>query len=173
MEKLKISFFLFFFSSLSSACQSTKAFHFETFADPKGDLHIIQANSDRVQQKCLFLNAEGDNKWRHQYFMYVLSDKQEVLEIMESTHLDVDSCSSQFRAVERILKAEPKVKICVRDELKKSQASDNQKDVVSFGLLGQHTVTKEGLTFDTICSSKNCVGDNSAWVDTCPGFAKH
>jgi len=118
------------------------------------------------------MNAEGDNSWRHQYLMYVLTDKREVLEIMESTHIDGDSCRSQFRAVEKILKAEPHVKICVRDELRESQVPDVQKELVLFGSLGNHKVTQEGLTFDTICNSKKCVGDNSAWVDTCPGFIK-
>jgi hypothetical protein len=172
MQNLKNSLFLFFFSSLISACQSTKAFRLETFPDLKGELHIIQTNSDRVQQKCLFMNAEGDNNWRHQYFMYVLSDKSEVLEVMESTHTDGDSCSSQFHAVEKILKAEPQVKICVRDELRKSQVPDAQRELILFSSLGQHKVTHQGLTFDTICNSKKCVGDNSPWVDTCPGFVK-
>lgn len=172
MQNLKNSFFLLFLSSLISSCQSTKAFRLETFPDPKGDLHIIQANSDRVQQKCLFMTAEGDNSWRHQYLMYVLNNKHEVLEIMESTHIDGDSCRFQFRAVEKILKAEPQVKICVRDELRKSQVPDPQKELILFGLLGQHKVSYVGLTFDTICNSKKCVGDNSAWVNTCPGFIK-
>ncbi len=104
--------------------------------------------------------------------MYVLSDKHEVLEIMESTHIDGDSCRSQFRAVEKILNAEPRAKICVREELRKSQYPETQKELVPFGRLGQHKVTHEGLTFDSICNSKKCVGDNSAWVDTCPGFEK-
>lgn len=172
MQNLRNSLFLLFICSLISACQSTKAFRLETFPDSKGDLHIIQANSNHIQQKCLFMNAEGDNNWRYQYFMYALSEKHEVLEIMNSTHIDGDSCRSKFRAVEKVLKAEPRVKICVRDELRKSQVPDSQKELILFGSLGQHRVTHEGLTFDTICNSKKCVGDNSAWIDTCPGFVK-
>lgn len=172
MQNLKNSLFLFLLGSLISGCQSTKAFRLETYPDPKGDLHIIHANSNRVQQKCLFMNAEGDNSWRHQYLMYVLSDKHEVLEIMDSTHIDGDSCHSKFHAVEKLLETEPQVKICVRDELRKIQVCDAQKALISFGSLGKYKLTQEGLTFDTICNSKKCVGDNSAWVDTCPGFVK-
>lgn len=172
MQNLKNNLFLFFFSSSISACQSTKNFSLETFPDPKGDLHIIQTSSDRVQQKCLFMNAEGDNSWRHQYFMYVLNNKHEVLEIMESTHTGGDSCRSKFLAIEKLLKVEPLVKICARDEMRKSQIPEAKKELISFGLLGKHKVTQEGLTFDTICNSQKCIGDNSMWVDTCPGFAK-
>jgi len=172
MRNLKNSLFLFLFGTLVSACQTTGVFRFETFPDQKGDLHIIHTNSDRIQQRCLFLDAEGDNNWRHQYFMYVLSDKSEVFEIMKSTHTDEDFCRSQVRAIEKILEAEPRAKICVRDELKKGQDPEAQKELVPFGRLGQHKVTYEGLTFDSICNSKKCVGDNSAWVDTCHGFVK-
>ncbi|OQW53712.1 MAG: hypothetical protein A4S09_06590 [Proteobacteria bacterium SG_bin7] len=98
MRNLKSSsLFLLLFGTLVSACQSTKNFRLETVHDQKGDLHIIHTNSDRVRQRCLFLNAEGDNNWRYQYFMYLLSDKDEVLEIMKSTHTDGDFCKSQVR----------------------------------------------------------------------------
>lgn len=105
--------------------------------------------------------------------MYVLSDKNEALEIMQSTHLDGDYCRAQVRAIERLLGAESQAKICVRDELKRSQDAETQNETISFGPLGQYKVTHEGPTFDSICNSQKCVGDNSAWVDTCPGFPKH
>ncbi len=104
--------------------------------------------------------------------MYVLSDKNEVLEIMQSTHTDGDFCRSQFRAIEKMLETEPQVKICARDELKESQDPETQNEPISFGPLGLHKITHEGPTFDSICNSKKCVGDNSAWAVTCPGFAK-
>lgn len=87
--------------------------------------------------------------------------------------MDTYTCEAQVEAIEKILKAEPQVKICVRDQLRRSQVPDAQKELISFGSLGRHKLTQEGLTFDTICNSKKCVGDNSAWVDTCPGFVKH
>jgi hypothetical protein len=173
MRNLKSSLLLLLFISLFSSCQSTKPFRIETFSDQKGDLHIIHANSDRVRQRCLFLNAEGGNIWRHQYFIYVLNDKEEVLEIMKSTNSDRDSCQSQVQAVAKILVAEPTVRICARDELRRNQDLDAPADFISFNSLGRHKVIHEGLTFDTICNSKKCVGDNSAWIDTCPGFVKH
>lgn len=118
------------------------------------------------------MNAAGDNNWRHQYFMYVLNNRNEALEIMKSTHIDGESCRTQLDAIEKILKTESQVKICVRNKLRESPSLDAPKEFISFGPLGQHQITHEGLTFDTICNSKKCVGDNSAWVKTCPGFPK-
>jgi hypothetical protein len=105
--------------------------------------------------------------------MYVLNDKNEVIEIMQATNQDKDSCYSQMSKIEKILQSELEVRVCARDKLQKSfNNPKNQGELVKFGLLGDHRVAYEALTFDTICNSKKCVGDNSAWVDTCPGFSK-
>ncbi len=155
-------------------CQSTRIFNIETFHTKVNDLHFIQVRADRVQQKCLYLNAEAENNWRHQYFMYVLNDKNEVFEIMESTNQDKDTCYTQAQKIDKILRSESKVKICVRDELKRSiQDPTGQNAPIQFGPLGKHKVTYEALTFDSICNSKKCVSNNSVWVNTCPGFVKN
>lgn len=172
MPSLKSSLLLLLFGAWVFACQSTRVFRLETLPGQKDNLHIIHTDSNRVRQRCLFLNAEGDNNWRHQYFMYILNNKNEVFEIMKSTHTDGDFCRSHVRAIEKMLNAELRVKICVRDKFRKSQDPETQNELVLFGRLGQHKVTYEGLTFDSVCNSRNCVGDNSMWVDTCPGFAK-
>lgn len=172
MQNLKNNFSLLFLVLLISACQSQPTFRIESFRYPNEELHIVRINADRVQQKCLYMNAEGDNNWRHQYFMYVLNEKSEVMEIMASIHMDGESCHTQLAAIDKILKAEPNVKVCARDGIKTKSSPGNQKELVPFGALGQHPVTQDGLTFDTICNSKKCVGDNSAWVKTCPGFPK-
>lgn len=165
---------LYFFVS---ACQSASVFNLKTFpatANNPNDLHIISVNSDRVRQKCIFLNAEAENNWRHQYVMYILSDKDGILKIMQATHMDKDSCNSQMHAIERILKSEPQVKMCVRDELRKAdRSSDSKSELISFSPFGSHKVTYESMTFDTICNSKKCFGNNDMWVNTCPGFQKH
>lgn len=160
-----------------SACQSTKVFNLRTFPAAKqsnlNDLHVIHVNSDRVRQKCFFFNAEAENNWRHQYLMYVLNDKNEVLEIMQATNQDKDSCYSQVRTIEKILQSESQVKICARDELKKSiQDPRSQNEFIQFGSLGSHKVTYEALTLDSICNSKKCLSNNEVWVNTCPGFVK-
>ena len=82
------------------------------------------------------------------------------------------SAQTSIRVIEKMLKEESQAKICVRDELRKSQDAETQNELISFGPLGQRKVTHVGLTFDSICNSKKCVGDNSAWVTTCPGFVK-
>lgn len=168
-----LAFYLFF-----SGCQSTKSFNLTTIPEVKqsnpNELHIINVNSNRVRQKCLFFNAEAENNWRYQYFMYVLNNKNEVLEIMESTNQDKETCYSQIRTIEKILKFEPSVKICVRDELKKmSKDPGVQVESIQFGSLGSHDVFYESLTLDSICNSKKCLSKNDVWVNTCPGFVKH
>jgi hypothetical protein len=178
MPNLKNNSFLLLFCLFISACQSTGAFNLKTFTgvkqDKAHDLHVIQVNSDRVRQKCLFLNAEAENNWRHQYFMYILNDKNEVLELMQPTHLDKDSCDSQFHKIEKLLQSESKVNICARDELKKDvQSHESQKERIQFGSLGNHQVDYDSLTLDSICNSKKCFSNNEVWVNTCPGFMKH
>jgi hypothetical protein len=157
-----------------AGCQSAPVFNLKTFHTNGDDLHVIFVSSDRVQQKCLFFDAEAENNWRHQYLMYILSDKNEVLEIMQSTNQDKITCESQISTIEKILQAEPQVRLCVRSELKKnSQDSEVQKKPIRFGTLGDHKVSYESLTLDSVCNSKKCVSNNSVWVNTCPGFVKH
>ncbi len=155
-------------------CQSAPVFNHKTFNTKADDLHVIVVNSDRVQQKCLFFDAEAENSWRHQYFMYILSDKNEALEIMQSTNQDKDTCEAQVNAIEKILQSEPQVKLCVRGELKTSPRDPKiQNGPIRFGRLGDHKVYYETLTLDSACNSKKCVSNNSVWVNTCPGFVKH
>lgn len=169
MKNLKSSFFLFALTTLLFACQSKEVFRMENFED----LHVINTKSNRVRQKCLFLDAEEENKWRHQYMMYLLDNKNQVIEVMQSLHMDKESCYSQVDEIENILKKDPMIRICVRDELKKTETFAKQNDLISFDSLGSYHVAYEPLTLDSICNSKKCIGDNSAWVKTCPGFNKH
>lgn len=135
---------------------------------------LAEGKLDRIQQKCLFLDAEAENQWRHQYFMYVLNDKNEVLEIMQSTNQDKDSCQIQLNKIEKILKPESLVKLCVRGELKKNvPQSEDQGEFIKFGTLGGHKVVYEALTLDSICNSKECFSNNDVWVNACPGFVKY
>lgn len=106
--------------------------------------------------------------------MYVLSDKNETFEIMQSTNQDKDTCEAQIKSIEKILQSESQVKLCVRGELKPiPQNTKAQSDHVRFGRLGDYKVSYESLTLDSVCNSKKCVGNNSAWVNTCPGFVKY
>lgn len=177
MLSLKNSSFLLSLCFFVSACQSTKAFNIKTFhevnQDSTHDLHIIQVGSSRVQQKCLFFDAEAENKWRHQYFMYILNDKNEALEIMQPTNQDKASCYSQIYKIERVLQSEQRVTLCVRDELKRNiQDLKDQDELIQFGSLGNHKIAYEALTLDSVCNSKECFSNNDIWVNTCPGFVK-
>lgn len=155
-------------------CQSTTPnFNLKTFHSKADDLHVIEVNSDRIRQKCLFFNAEAENNWRHQYLMYVLNDKNEALEIMQPTNQDKDTCYNQIREIKKILQSELRVKLCIRDELKKqSSGSENQVNPIQFGILGTHDVVYQTLTLDSVCNSKKCIRNNDIWIHTCPGFLK-
>ena len=159
MHDLKINLVsLLALAFLMASCQSQKVFEMQNYKGVNSkteDLHVIHVNSSRVQQECLFFDAEAENKWRHQYFMYVLNDKAETIEIMQSTNQDKETCIAQIKAIGAILKQEPVVRICIRGETKSDPKS------------------ADAVTFDSICNSSKCYGDNSAWVDTCPGFKKH
>lgn len=157
------------------ACQSTRSFELKTFHTSVDDLHVIEVSSSRVRQKCLFLNAEAENQWRHQYVMHVLDENNNALEIIHPINQDKDSCHEQMLAIEKLLGSESKVRLCVRDSLKKKSlgALRDRERFVQFGSLGTHRIAYETLTLDSICGSKKCVGNNSAWVNTCPGFVKH
>jgi len=176
MENLKSSLLFLSLCFVAAACQSAKGLNLKTFhgvdQDKSYDLHVIETNFNHVRQQCLFLNAEAENNWRHQYLMYVLNDKNEVLELIQPTHLDKDSCDSQIRTIEKILQLESKVKVCARNELKKN-TQEKQRQFVQFGSLGNHKITYESLTLDSICNSKKCLSNNDVWVNTCPGFVKH
>ncbi len=174
MPHLKSSSTLLLLCLFFAGCQSPSVFNIQTAHTTVNDLHVIQVHSNRVQQKCLFLEGEAKNNWRHQYFRYILNDKNEVFEVMEATNQDKETCFSQVQKIEKILQSELRVKICVRDELKSNiQDTSIQNTLIDFGPLGKHGLTYEPLTFDSICNSKKCVSNNEVWVNTCPGFVKH
>jgi len=174
MRHLKSNSIVLLLCFIVVGCHSAPIFNHKTFHTSGDDLHVLFVNSDRVQQKCLFFNAEAENNWRHQYLMYILNDKNEALEIMQSTNQDKDTCKAQVNAIEKILQFEPQVKLCVRGELKASFQDPGKKSgAIRFGRLGDHKISYESLTLDSVCNSKKCVSNNSVWVNTCPGFEKH
>jgi hypothetical protein len=174
MRNLRNNSLVFALCFFVSGCQTAPVFNLKTYRTNAEQLHVIVLNSDRVQHKCLFFNAEAENNWRHQYLMYVLGDKNEVLEIMHSTNQDKETCEGQVNAIEKILQSEPQVKLCVRGELKTNLQDPTVQSVpVRFGRLGDHKTSYESLTLDSACNSKKCVSNNTVWVNTCPGFAKH
>ena len=174
MRNLKIS--LFFITCVCAlSCQTPKVFEVMTYLDNKdshglNDLQVVSVNSDRIKHECYFMNAEDENYWRHQYFMYVLNDKNEVISVLYPMNQDDDQCLDHLRKVEKILKNESKVKMCLRGEYKKvSELSE----LYNFDHLGSHKESYNSTTFDSICNSKECYSINETWTNTCPGFQKH
>lgn len=143
------------------------SFDTKTSAD---NLHVLTVTSTHVRQECIFLNAEAENKWRHQYIMYILNGSGEVIPVMSSIHQEKSVCMEQLSKIEKILNKNPKVEMCLRDSLKKDLTNTEMQD---YGVLGKHRVVFEVLTFDSICASKDCYSVNDVWTETCPGFKKN
>ncbi|MCM2282778.1 MAG: hypothetical protein NDI61_13140 [Bdellovibrionaceae bacterium] len=146
---------------LAAGCQSAPVFEVQTLpASPKtklGDRHIIRIQSNRVRQECLFLNAEAENKWRHQHFMYLLTDKNEVLPIMYSINQEGGVCREQLNRIQKILDRETKVVICANSELTKTIKEDERFDSpVHFRGLGTYKIVYDALFLDAVCNSKGC-----------------
>ncbi len=160
MQNLKNKL-IFILPLLVAACQSAPVFDIETFAAPPGtkldDHHVIRIESNRIKQECLFLNAEAENKWRHQYFMYLLTNKNEVLPVMYAINQDGKSCQKQLTKIQKILDQEAQVKVCANSDLKKAANKiHSDEPSIYFGRLGNHKVDYEALFLDSICNSKDC-----------------
>ena len=155
-------------------CQTSRGYRIQTLNFERTEFQIVQLESSRIRQKCLFYNAEGDNNWRHQYFMYILNDKKEVLEVMHPFEQDRETCESQVKKIEKVLGLDGEVRLCLRDKLKKAVINnEHPQETIEFGSLGRHPVSYEILTLDSVCNSNRCFSNNDIWMNTCPGFVKH
>lgn len=172
MANSKNSIYSFFVIFFLFSCKTKNVFEINSF-DTKtsaSNLHILTVTSNHVKQECIFLNAEAENKWRHQYVMYILNNNDEVIPVMYYIHQEKSVCLEHLKKIETILNKHPNVKMCLRDTLTKDLTSNEMQD---FGVLGKHRVAFEALTFDSICASKECYSVNDSWTETCPGFEKH
>lgn len=174
MVNLKNSIVATLICIFNFGCQSNGNYKIQTAHIESLDFQVIKVSSNRISQKCIFLDAEAENSWRHQYLMFILNDKNEALEVAHAHNMGIESCREHVAGVEKILKSGPIVSICSRGGLINKGSSDDVswEDKADFGRLGIHKVEYKSLTFDTICNSKKCFGDNSAYTYTCPGFVK-
>lgn len=174
MINLKNSFTAALICIFNFGCHSTGNYKIQTVHIKSLEFQVIKVSSNRISQRCLFLDAEAENNWRHQYLLFVLNDKNEALEIAHAHNTDIESCKKHIVGVEKILKSDSHINLCVRDELKRKKSSDDVswEDKADFGPLGVQKVRYRTLTLDTICNSNKCYGDNSAYTYTCPGFVK-
>ncbi len=171
MEKLKSNILIIIlFFGITTGCQTHKVF--EMKSDEKKELNVIRLRTNRIIHECYFLNAEKENQWRHQYLLNVLNEKGEVISIMYPTNQDIDSCNEHLKKVEKIFKSANEVKICARGILKKMVENNLIEEIYDYGALGKHTSPYYGLTFDTICNSKDCYSISDTWTYTCPDFKK-
>jgi len=173
MQILKNNLFILLFFQIFSGCQTSRDFKIQSVPNEPNDLHVIQVKSSRIYQKCLFLNAEDESNWRHQYYIYILSDKKEIYEIRQPHHQDRETCNSQLKKIEKILQTESQVRLCIRDKLKNNlEESKNLNVITQLDKVDVGSATYESVTLDSICNSKKCFSNNDLWVNTCPGFAK-
>lgn len=171
MKNLKRNNYLFsIFLILLCSCQSTQKFKMTTLE--KKELNIIDVDTNRIIQECYFMNAERENKWRHQYILNILNEKNEVIPVHYPTNQGKPECLAHLKKVEKILKKERRVRLCVRNRLEKMNMDDSPPEFYDFGALGKHESPYYSLTFDTICNSKECFSISDTWTYTCPGFGK-
>ncbi|MBC7420990.1 MAG: hypothetical protein H7328_09710 [Bdellovibrio sp.] len=172
MPNLKNRILTLVFIFLLFSCKSKDVFEINSFDTQsyRNELHTLTVPSSHIRQECLFLNAEAENKWRHQYMMYILNNDNEVIPVMYSINQEKSVCLEHLNKVEKILRKSSTVKMCLRDALRKDSTSSEVQD---FGSLGKYPVIFESLTFDSICTSKECYSVNDMWTETCPGFKKH
>ncbi len=130
MKNLKSKSFLTAFILLVTNCVSQKKFEIKKIlTNPTyDDLHIVKIQPDRIIQECLFLDAEAENKWRHQYSMFILNDNHEVIPITYSIHLEKSVCLEHAKKVDKILKNTSEVTHCLRDKFTKDPDKAGKSD---------------------------------------------
>lgn len=155
---------------LSVSCASHRIVKFSIDSHPSttgGDnLHVVTLSSDRIQQECIFYNAEAENNWRHQYMMYILNNADEVIPIMHSLNQNKSDCAKQIKNIKNIYQKSTQVKLCLRGDIK---APHPYPEKINFGKLGQHTIKYNELWLQAVCNDKTCYSDD-AYINTCPGF---
>lgn len=169
MKNLKNSLFLIICMGLGCAIKQPFEINSTHIEKSSEDLHVVNVSSNHVKQECLFLNAEDENRWRHQYIMYILNDQKEVIEVLHSINQDKSVCLSQVKGVSKILKKAPMVKLCLRGQLKRDLTN---VEIHEFNNSKKYPVRYSLLTFDSICTSEECYSVNDVWTETCPGFKK-
>lgn len=166
---IRNSFAFFIFLILLCSCQSTQKFKITAL---KKELNIVEIDSNRIIQECYFMNAEKENNWRHQYILNMLNEKNEVIPVFYPINQEKSVCLDHLKKIEKILKREPRVRLCVRDRLERIPDDESESEVHDFGQLGKHESPYHALTFDTICNSKECYSISDTWTYTCPSFKK-
>lgn len=171
MKNLKRNspFFLVVFV-LTFGCQSPQKFKIKTYE--KEELHVVEIDSRRIIQECYFMNAEKENNWRHQYSLNMLNDKNEVISAFFPTNQGKSECLAHLKKVEKILKNQSRVKLCLRAPLEKMNSDKSKPEIYDFGPLGKHESPYYALTFDTICNSNECFSISDTWTYTCPSFTE-
>lgn len=165
MKSLKNRLLLIYLIALAG-CQSNKAFDIQSFKND--ELHIVKIYTERIKHECYFVNAEKENKWRHQYFLYMLSNKNKVITVMFPTNQGKPECMDHLKKVERIFKNNKEVKFCLRGEIKNKPSDEGEMQ--DFKHLGIHKTENYALTFDTVCNSKECYSISDTWTNTCPSM---
>jgi len=154
------------------SCKTKDVFEIKVYSlnNESNALNVVTVSPKNIIHECIFLNAEAENKWRHQYMMYILNDQKEVIPVMYAIHQEKSVCNEHLKKVEKIMKQNDLVRLCLRDEFKNDSTSVELIKFGQLGQLGQFPIKFEPLTFGSICSADKCYNSNSAWTHTCPGF---
>ncbi len=170
MQNLRLNGVLLVVILFLTGCQTPGGFKMTDFE--KEELHIVEVDRNRVTQKCYFLNAEKENNWRHLYALHMLNDRKEVISVYYPITQGKHECREHLKKVEKVLKNQSSVKLCVRDRLERVTKPLPKPEFYDFEALGKHESPYAGLTFDTICNTKECVSISDTGTTTCPDFIK-
>jgi hypothetical protein len=171
MESLRVNNItgtLIFLFLLLCSCQTNRTLMITTI--PNKELYSVEIESKRVIQECYFMNAKEENNWRHQYSLNMLNEKNEVISAFFPTNQDKKQCLDHLTKVEKILKNESRVRLCLRGKIERRDRSLYVPQIYDFRSLGKHESPYHSLIFDTICNSRECYSISDTWTYTCPDF---
>jgi hypothetical protein len=154
----------------TTGCQTTKPFEIKKLKEE--ELYVVDVDRNRIIHECYFMNAEKENNWRHQYFLYILDNQNEAIALLYPTNQGKEECLAHLKKVESILKTKSRLKLCIRGELKRGDYKNSPPEFLDFGPLGKHESPYDAFQFDTICNSKECFSISDTWTYTCPNFKK-
>lgn len=146
-------------------CQSMNSFKIKTLSN--GETHTIAVDRNRVIHECYFMNAEKENNWRHQYILYILNNENEAIPVFYPTNQGKSECTAHLKKVEKILRNQARVHLCVQKKLEKMSYQNPAKEYHDFGELGKHTSPFYALGFESICNSKECFSIREDGQNSC------
>lgn len=103
MINLKNKFIIVIAVIFLASCKTKEAFEIKEYNlnNESNALNVVTVNPKNIVHECIFLNAEAENKWRHQYKMYILNDQKEVMPVMYSLNQTESICNEHLKKLKK------------------------------------------------------------------------